>query len=396
MIRSCVIGWVMTIALQAEADDHAEPRSWRDGDHLTGDWAGRAALADRGVTLDVLYAADLFTAHSHATLLGHLDAALTLDTHKLGWWDGGLMFVLAQNSEGTGINSQVGSTQPVTNLEADEYTQVTELFFEQALLDDKLRIRVGKQDANRDFGTPRFGGNFINNNFGMFPNSPLPSYPTTGLGAVVNARPIGWLTAKVAIYEGSPMVGGLNLDTAFREGAGYTLVTGVAATRTFGPDARDGGTTSFGVWDQAGAFTQVGVPDPRVFDRNDGWFVQHDERIYTHPGDPSDGRGLNVILRFSWARADRNETARYAGGSVAWHGVGTRRDDTIGLGVGYFTIAEPVGGSPGPSDELFFETFYKARFTSFVSLQPDLQFYRHAGGDGRDAVLVGARLKVKL
>jgi carbohydrate-selective porin OprB len=88
------------------------------------------------------------------------------------------------------------------------YTQLTELFYEHHLFDDKLRIRIGKQDANREFGTPRFGGNFINNNFGMYPTTPLPSYPTTGLGALVAVQPVAWLTGKAAIYEGSPAVGG--------------------------------------------------------------------------------------------------------------------------------------------------------------------------------------------
>src|SRR5262249_34903236 len=147
------------------------------------------------------------------------------------------------------------------------------------------------QDANRDFGTPRFGGNFINNNFGMYPTAPLPSYPTTGLGAILAAQPAAWLTGKAGIYEGNPEVGGLGLTTAFRSGGGYTLVGGAAATHHFGPAGRDGGTTSAGVWWQSGEFTElgaVGAAMPPTFDSDAGWFVQNDERIYLHPGDPDD------------------------------------------------------------------------------------------------------------
>ena len=135
---------------------------------------------------------------------------------------------------------------------------------------------------------------------------------------------------------------------------------------------------------------------PRTFDSNAGWFVQNDERIYLHPSDPDDPRGLTVILRASWARPDRTPVTRYAGGSAAWHGIGPRRNDTAGLGAGYFRVAEPLGGSSGPGDEWFVEAFYKLRLTAFFSLQPDLQWFHHPGGDGADALVAGLRVKVKL
>ncbi|TMQ11814.1 MAG: carbohydrate porin [Deltaproteobacteria bacterium] len=390
----------------APANPHVEPpaaepapaeHGWLEGDHLTGDWGGaRSALGDAGVTIDLIYASDLFTARGETAALGHIDAALTLDSKKLGLWDGGTLYVLVQNNHGTKINDHVGSDQPVTNLEADPYTQLSELFIEQTALDERLRIRIGKQDANRDFGTPRFGGNFINNNFGMYPTAPLASYPTTGLGALVSARPVDWLTGKLAIYEGSPETGGLGLTTAFRMGAGYMVVGGASVTHRFGPGGRDGGLTSAGVWRQSADVSEVGVSAPRTFDTDTGWFFQHDERIYLHPTDPDDPRGLTLIARVSWSQPDRNLVTRYAGASAAWHGVGPRHNDTAGIGGGYLRVTEPVGGSPGPADEWFVEAFYKLRLTSFVSLQPDLQWFHHPGGDGSDVFVAGVRFKVKL
>lgn len=382
----------------APAPEHPAERSWVDGDHLTGDWGGaRSALGDRGVSIDAFYASEGFTARGETSLLGHFDLAVTIDIGKLGLWDGGTLYTLVQNNHGdSGITAAVGSAQPVTNLEADPYTQLTELFLEQTLLGERLRIRIGKQDANRDFGTPRFGGNFINNNFGMYPTAPLPSYPTTGLGAIAAATPVAWLTGKAAIYEGSPDIGGLGLTTAFQDGAGYTVVGGAAATHHFGPADRDGGTTSAGAWWRSGDVMEVGSATPRTFSDNAGWFVQHDERIYLHPSDPDDPRGLTVILRASAARSDRNAVTRYAGGSAAWHGIGPRHNDTAGIGAGTFRVAEPLGGGPGPRDEWFVEAFYKLRLTSFVSLQPDLQWFHHPGGDGSAVTVLGLRLKLKL
>jgi porin len=374
-----------------------EPSSWASGDHLTGEWGGvRTTLADHGATIDVVYASDVFTARGATAMLGHVDAALTLDSGKLGLWDGGTLYALGQNNHGSGINERVGSAQGVSNLEARPYTQLTELFVEQALLGGRLRVRLGKQDANRDFGTPRFGGNFINNNFGMFPNAALPSYPATGLGAIAIVQPTPWLTGKLAVYEGSPSVGGLGLASAFHDGGGYTLASGLAVTHRWGPGGRDHGTTSAGAWWQSDEVDAAGVTDPQMFGDNAGWFVQDDERIFLHPDDPRDPRGLTLILRYSWSRPDRSAIPRYAGGSAAWHGIGARDNDTAGVGAGTFRVAQPLGGATAPADESFVEAFYKLRLTSFVSLQPDVQVFRHPGGDGANAFVAGVRVKLKL
>lgn len=388
-----------TPAPAAASDEAPAKTGWLDGDHLTGEWGGaRSQLADRGVTIDVVYASDMFTARGDTAVLGHVDAALTLDTHKLGLWDGGTFYILGQNNHGSEPNSHVGSAVGVSNLEAEPYTQLTELFLEQTLFGRVLRIRIGKQDANRDFGTPRFGGNFINNNFGMFPNAPLVSYPTTGLGAVVIVTPLPWLVTKAAIYENSPGVGGLGLTTAF-DGDGYSLAASAAVSHHFGAAGRDGGTTSLGGWRQTGTFPELddGPGDmPEVFGSDEGWFVQHDERIYLHPDTPDDPRGLTAIARYSWARPDRSAFGRYAGGSLAWHGLGPRDNDTVGIGGGTFTVTQPLGGSRGPLSESFVEAFYKLRFTAFASVQPDVQWFHHPGGDGRDVLTAGLRLKLKL
>jgi carbohydrate-selective porin OprB len=59
-------------------------------------------------------------------------------------------------------------------------------------------------------------------------------------------------------------------------------------------------------------------------------------------------------------------------------------------------VNKQANGTPGQGSELFVEAFYKFRITKFMSLQPDVQYYRTPGGDGRDALLVGTRLKFKL
>lgn len=351
-----------------------------DGDHLSGDWGGaRTWLAAHGVTFDIIYTAEAFAARGDGAALGHIDVAVTVD-HP---WPGAQLYALAHNHHGESVD--IGSATQVSNLEAPPYTQLSELFLEQAL-GDGFSLRIGKQDANRDFGTPRFSGNFINNNFGMFPTAPLPSYPTTGMGLSLGATHT-WLAARAALYEGTPTINGFGLDTAFRHGGGYILAGLVAATQELG--GRDTGTQSVGVWRQSGPIAAVDG-SAHSYGSDSGFYVQLDERFY-RSAERDDQSGLNLVLRFSWAQADRTDISRNLGGSIAYHGLGTRRDDTIGIGVGYFTVAQPTNGS-----EEFVEAFYKWRVTAYASLQPDLELYHHPSGINRDAILVGARLKLKI
>ncbi len=400
---------VLVLVSAAEETAPPEPerpaQAWWHGDHLTGEWGGaRNWLAKHGVTVDLLYALEVITnanfpTSSDATsVAGHVDLGVTVDFEKLGLWKGGRFYVVAQNGHGTGINAYVGSATSISNIEAEPYTQVTEFFFEQTFLDERIRIRLGKQDANRDFGTPRFGGNFLNNNFGMVPSAPLPSYPTTGLGAAVIVQPLWWLSVKAVLFEGRPRIDSWGFDSALAPNAGWMAVGGVAVTHRYGPGHRSGGTTSAAVFGQSGQFPEV-APEldlPRTLTSNLGVLVQNDERVYAHPENPEDPSGLTLITRFGWSQADRNQIPLYVGASLAWHGLGARADDTVGIGFGWFTLPVQSNGTAGTGSELFVEVFYKWRLTHFLSLQPDLEYYRHPGGDGRDALLLGARLKLKL
>jgi porin len=399
----------VTAAEGPDAGVEAPPPDWPppgypSGDHLTSEWFGaRTWLAEHGVTFDLAYAVEVFGvapptgAPSRETALtnGHLDFAITLDTGGLGLWKGGKLYVLGQNNHGPGINEAVGSATEVSNIEAVPYTQLGEFFYEQNFA-DTVRVRLGKQDANREFGSPRFGGNFINNNFGMLPSSPLPSYPTNGLGAVAVVTPTDWLAIKAAFFEGKPQIGSVGFDSAAVPGAGHFLISSLNVTHRFGYIGRSNGTTSVGFFRQQGQFEEIGAVDtPRTFNELWGVFAQHDERVYLDD-DPDDPRCFTLIPRFGWSQPDRFNLSLFLGVSLAYHGFGMRQDDTVGIGIGSITVQRQTNGTPGPGTEYFVELFYKWRLTKFFSLQPDVQYYRTPGGDGRDALIIGTRLKMKL
>jgi len=174
----------------------------RADDKATGDWGGaRSALARRGLQLDIDYSAEVFTlpAGDEAAYRGNLDLIATLDSRALGLWPCGQLYVYGQHAHGHGVSDSLAPIMPVSNLEAPAFTQLSELWLEQCL-GSHVRLRLGKQDANRDFASARFGGNFVNSSFGVIPTAPMPSFPAPGVGAAL------LVDAKV---PGAPSVAGL-------------------------------------------------------------------------------------------------------------------------------------------------------------------------------------------
>lgn len=79
---------------------------------------------------------------------------LKLDTEKAGLWSGGTFFVHGQHTHGDGVSDALGLVMPVSFYESESFTQVSELWLHQEL-PHGISLRVGKQDANRDFAGPR-------------------------------------------------------------------------------------------------------------------------------------------------------------------------------------------------------------------------------------------------
>jgi porin len=386
-------------------------KGWLLGPFATGTWGGaRTWLSDHGLTIDLSYTGEVFanargglTTRRAVDYKGHVDLGLTFDTEKAGLWPGGKLYVLGQNEHGRGITDRyVGAIQTVSNLETGAgtpavITQLTEYWYEQTLFQGLLTLRFGKQDANRDFGSPRYGGNFVNDAFGAFPNVPMPSFPAPGLGGVIVVEPSKYVVLRAGAYEGRPQIGSFGFDSVAAPGAGAFTMASVAARHFFGVDRRHGGVTNVGVWHHSGLFARIARdPDPGDLAGTSGVTLTHDERIYSNPKDKDSTAGLHLFFRLSFAEPNRNNADRYVGSGLTYHGLPWRDNDTVGVGFGAVHLQQPLLGSKEPGTEIFVETFYKARLTNWFSLEPDFQFFHRPGGDGRDAVVLGLRFKLRL
>lgn len=343
---------------------------WLHGEDATGTWGNvRSAIDDHGLHLDLDYVAETFAADfRRIEYRGSVDFTLEFDTEKAGLWKGGQLLAFAQQEHGSGLSDNLGFAMPVSNYESQSFTQLSELWFHQDLAHG-VALRIGKQDGNRDFASPRFGGNFINSSFGVLPNTPLPSYPAPALGAALFLGTDQAVGFRAAVYEGASEAGSF-AGHAFDDGSGAFVIAAAHLEEEEG-----GGHDTRG---------QVGGWHHTALDRT-GMFGVVDHMIRLAPGSAEDHRSLQAFVRGSWdPQAHGEDPDVYLGGGLTAHGF-TGQRNTVGLGAGFVSVAEAEQG--------FIELFFKWRALPWFTVQPDAQLY-FVGENAH--VILGLRCKLKL
>ncbi len=344
---------------------------WPYGDRATGTWNGaRTALEDRGIHLEVNETAETFARDADAVgWRSNLDMLLAVDSDRAHLWPGGSLLVYGQDGHGDGVSGKPGFAMPVSNYEAPSFSQLSELWLYQ-LLPYGVSVRLGKQDANRDFAAPRFGGNFMNSSFGVLPTAPIPSYPAPALGAAAFVQTTDWLGFRGGLYEGDSRIQSVGGDT-FKPGSGGFAI-GAAHLDVGELGGRD-------VLVQLGGWHHTGL------DRTGGFGIV--DYFLPLASDEQEHTSVQLFLRGNFEpEATAPDAQVYVGGGVTAHGFrwfGVH--DTIGLGFGYVSVTDAHQG--------FVELFFKWRPFAWFTVEPDLQLY-FLGGDAH--VVTGLRTKLKL
>lgn len=355
--------------------------------------------------------------------LGAFSLGLTLDLEALAGWRGAALYAAAQSSRGRTVTErELGSLQYVSSYEAPEMTQLGEVWLEQTLAGGKLRLKAGKQDANTDFCAPEFGATFVNCSFYLAPNVPITAYPDPGLGVAAFARARPWLEVGAGVYDGAALGSGTGFDTAFDgQGGGFQVLE--ARVRPGGPDSGpEDGILRLGLWRHTGDVLEItDAAQFYVYTQNHGLYLLLDGALWrerpaggSSAGDEStvagaeevaaageEGeafQGLGAFLQYGWAPGDRNEIRQYFGAGLLWQGALPGRDgDALGAGVASARLCRQLSWLEGLTGETAWELFYRAQVTPWLAVQPDLQYFVHPGGGGKDnALAAGLRVEMSL
>ncbi len=371
----------------------------RERDSLFGDcWGFRSSLAEQGLTYDLIYTAEFFRNVSGAIknggdYRGDLSLFLEFDTAKAGWWDNGTFFIHLQEQHGYGITDQyVGDFQVLSNIDADDFKQISEIWYRHMFFNELFWIKMGKMEANEDFAFVDYGGEFINSSPGFSPTIPLVTFPDQDWGIVFGIEPEEWFSMNVGVYQGRPDGGrsiGSTLDNLF----GPMLMIEPAFHYIL---AGHPGHFRIGGWWNGDRFDEIDVnnPNPGVYSESYGWYLTWDQEVWKENPDENSEQGIGVFAQFGWAPEKRWEIDRYIGGGVHWTGAIPSRDDDI-IGLGVFNVNFSNGMGTVDDGETAIELFYKWQSMAWLSLKPELQYIINPGGAGSDdALVIGLRCEI--
>lgn len=448
-----------------KATEH--PSMWEQ-DYLTGDWGGaRTTLSDKGVAFGVNVIDEVLGnpvgGFSQAVINGgRVELTLDLDFKKLADFDGATFHANAYYIYGSDLSGgHIGNIFTVSNIEAYDTLRLFDLWYQQEFLDGKISVRAGQIAADDEFLVSDYAATFINGTFGWpaltAANLPSggPGYPLATPGIRVQYNPIDQISFLAAVFDGDPGDRGENpqkkdstgTNIDFNQGfftmfelqyhlnqekdakglPGNYKVGGFYATQNFPDDRFDSDGRSLADPASSG--------NPRSHSGDWGIYAVVDQLIYRpetekkghDPKDMKDAKsmkedeandsGLGVFWRGGALPNNRNLIDFYTDAGVNYKGlIPGRKSDVIGLAVGYGHISQDFtqldrdnnsingAGAPVEGEEIAIELTYQAQIAPWWTVQPDLQYIIHPGGnvpnpvDGTrnipDALVLGVRTTV--
>lgn len=373
-------------------------RDWLDGNYATGKWFGaRPLFEDHGVTINssLLYGPIMKTGgglNGERSGRGFTlyNLSVTVDTEKAGLWKGGTFYALYQRKAGYGLNGfngnggAMGDWMGIDGWDYREINQISEYWYQQKLFKDKLRLKLGKQDANADFGFLNSGWDFMNLAFSVNPTVPMPTYPDQSFGFVAEINPKEWLSIRNGIYSKN------NVPFNISEIEVKTKIKKLP------------GRYSLGAWEMSdsngmstlGGVTSAGNIYLNNFNRNYGVYAQFEQMVYKeNKDDENDMQGLVAFGQFGASPSGKNDMSRYMGGGLNYKGLIPKRDrDRIGIAVASGNFASRLGDITSQvGDETVIEAFYRVHITPWFYMQPDVQFVMNPSGCYGNSVAIGLR-----
>ena len=402
---------VVTVALtcQVQADD-----VWDQETLTNGFWGLNDSLASSGIEFGFgitnIYQLNVdggtSTTNHQGRHTGSYDLEIGADLQQLLGIEGGTFYVHTEGSwSKTNIDATSVSSAFGVNADAGgrRSMDVTEVWYEQALLDDTLRIRLGKLDIGGGFecrGCPvSFDGSaFANDETGQFLNSALVNNPTIpfpdkGIGVVFYWNPIEWWYASVGAIDSQGDARETGFNTAFKDQDYYFYVfeTGIAPLLD-SPNGPMQGAYRVGLWN---------TPEPKTNSdgvknyRDDiGAYLSFDQMLRKENSDPEDSQGTGAFFRYGYANSEKNDIAGFWSFGLQCTGLVDGRDGDV-LGVGYANGIFSNNASTTYTDdnEDVLEVYYNAQVTPWLNVSPMVQYVADPGGNdtAKDATIFGLR-----
>lgn len=323
------------------------------------------------------------------------------DLEKLAGLKGGTLFAQFLHVTGeTGGSADAGDIQAYTNLETDlPLDTIYELWYQQELFDGRVRVKIGKVDANTEYNYVDAAGNFANSSAGFSPTIfTFPTYPDPSMSVNIFATLVQGgnhtFTIGYGLFDGAAAVDEVRLgrrgpSTFFSNSVSddyFQILQGELAWDSCSALGEGlGGRLAFGGWHHNGDFMKFsGVMD----DSTHGFFLTLEQRLCGGAG--GDESGVYVFGQYGWADEAISEVAQhFAAGVLAQGMLVCRPDDSAGIYCTHVDLSDdPDAGFA--EDETAIDVFYRFQLCENSYIQPEVQYIINPSGDRAvDNALVG-------
>ena len=385
--------------IQTVKEQPSRLKGWLTAPHMTGDMGGlRSRLEQHGVSYNVLYYNDNFKKgygglnhQSGIRYHGLVDMSASLNTEKAGLWHGGTFFIQAHSKHGHTLTQNIlGDLQYYDNTDLPRTNLLSQYWYEQSLIDNHLKVKLGKQNACYDFVMLPSALNMLNVSQSLIPTVPIPAFPNPGLGAVVTVNPTNNISLRTGMFDGKPNAEHRSFKTTFDGKDGAVMIGEARITPSIKGHP---GTYLAGYWYHNGNIDEVS-PDTtssRKFASSYGGYASFEQMLFKE-NSYNDGQGFLVSGQLGWAPNDRKIVSRYYGASLQYKGlIPKRNQDKAGVGMSMAKLSSRKKAIDGSTKETSMELFYTAQITPWLAIQPDMQFVLNPGGKGKDAMVFGLR-----
>jgi porin len=375
----------------------------RFDDKATGGWRGqRQRLEQAGISINAQLVLEAFVnfrggLDTGAVAASTFDLNLALDTEKAFKWKGGKFYVDLEYHAGRNPTTVLtGDLQVFDKLNFSRYLQIFELWYQQELFEDRLRLKLGKVDANTEFSVIENGLLFLNSSTQVTPTIiPFPTTPDPMPGANLFFTPNKiWYASFGAFYANESDTFGdfIGHPESVQPTESGTLFIGETGLRWHhAPLFGASGNVKVGAWGHTGIFPRLNEGQQKGAG---GYYGVLDQTLWQPAREPEEGRGVRTFLEAGRTQSSVSIIDCNMAGGFTWTGpVSARPDDILGFSANYAHLS-PQATLPH-AYELALEWLYQVPLTKWATLLPDVQFIINPGGQYPDAVVATLNLKVQ-
>lgn len=304
---------------------------------------------------------------------------LGFDLDHLVGWEQSTLFFQYQHHNGVHGGSQIHDFQQYDGLDDPEYSRIHMLWLEKKMLDDKLRIKVGKVEPKSEFFAPENARNHLGFSTERSPTILAQGPPSMSLNLFYSFSEE--FTLAYGLYDAAWNEGRdqntLRLRNPFNDPADLAMFLEGRYTWGHSDGALAGG-VKLGAWQLKGDRTRfAGGTD----DSTSGVYLTYDQALTT--------TGIGVYAQLGTADDDVSSVDQHIGAGLQWVGPFTsRQNDVFGVGLSRVEFSSVTGSPFTASNETAVELFYKSPVAKWLTLQADLQQIDNPGGLGSDDALV--------